>query len=420
MMKKHYALLAVVLFSSLVGGSAWAEPALTLKDFLDAVREKSPDIASSERWYEASRLRIRRAKALPDPEVTVMGENLSLEGEESPMLRLQAGQMVPWPGKRGAMAKVAEREAEAAGARSGVVRLDALTAARRVYYQLYLNSSLRTLNREQYELVKTLVEIAIGQVKAGMSMHHDVLKMQTEATMLDDELVMLEADRREMVAMANALLGRTEQAALGEPLEAWSPTRPLDREALLASALERRPELKEMGSMKAAEEAMAEVARREVYPDVMFGFFYDSFRDEPDMFGVMATMNVPLWAGSKQRLDQRAAELRAASLEKKREGMAAMTASELDQAIARVEAAERRIKLIEESFLPLAQQTFEAGLATYPTGKTSVLEVLDALRVLNEQKRSLVTLRVERELALADLDRSLGLEAGARGLPEQP
>jgi len=74
---------------------------------------------------------IPRARALDDPQITLMTEDVptTITGG-MPMLRLQANQMLPWPGKRERMARVAERESKVAEARERAVLLDAVTQAR--------------------------------------------------------------------------------------------------------------------------------------------------------------------------------------------------------------------------------------------------------------------------------------------------
>lgn len=359
---------------------------------------------------------IPRAGALDDPQLTLMTEDVptTLSGG-MPMLRMQANQMLPWPGKRARMTRVAEFESEVAQARGRGVLLDAVTRARRIYYDLYLNLEARRVNREQRAIADTLVDVVTGRLASGMAMHHDVLKMQTEASMLDDDLAMLEADRREMTAMLNAMRDFPATEPVGEPLEAWSPQAPagaqFDGAALVSRALEQRPELQEMAAMAASRRAMAEVARREVYPDLMLGAFYDARRGDEDMVGAMVTVTVPLWIARKQRIDIATAELRASAADRDRSAMEAMVRAEVDQALARLSRVKRRSEILETELLDRAQQTFDAALAAFPSGKTNTLEILDALRVVSQRRLSRTALRVERELALVDLARALGEKA---------
>jgi outer membrane protein TolC len=204
--------LSTALFAGLFwviasGHVSAQEPApLSLDALILQVATRSPGVAAEALRAEAMRRAIRRAGALDDPQLTVMAEDIpkTIRGG-MPMVRLQANQMLPWPGKRERMTRVAEREAQVAGAKETLVLLDAVTQAKRIYYGLYLSMEARRVNREQRAIADTLVDVVTGRLASGMSMHHDVLKMQTEASMLDDDLAMLEAERREMAAMLNAL-----------------------------------------------------------------------------------------------------------------------------------------------------------------------------------------------------------------------
>jgi outer membrane protein TolC len=404
---RYFVGLLGLLCSSLL--SAEELPPLALDALLREVAARSPSVAAEARRAEAMRVAIPQARALEDPQFTVMTEDVptTLTGG-MPMWRLQANQMVMWPGKRARMGRVAERESEVAGAKASGALLDAVTQAKRIYYSLYLNREARRVNREQRAIADMLVDVVTGRLASGMAMHHDVLKMQTEASMLDDDLAMLEAMRREMVAMLNALRDRPAEEPLGEPLEAWSPEVPLDRAALLSRALAQRPEIQEMAAMAESRRAMAEVSRREYYPNVMLGAFYDARTGGEDMIGGMVTVRVPLWLGRKQRIDVAVADLRAGAADRDRSAMEAMVRAEVEQALARLARVKRRSEILDTELLDRAQQTFDSALAAFPAGKTNTLEVLDALRVVSERRLSRTTLRVERELALVDLARAVG------------
>lgn len=386
------------------------EPApLSLDALVREVAGRSPGVEAEALRAEAMRQAIPRARALDDPQITLMTEDVptTITGG-MPMLRLQANQMLPWPGKRARMVRVAERESQVADAKEGAVLLDAITEAKRIYYSLYFNMEARRVNREQRAIADTLVDVVTGRLASGMAMHHDVLKMQTEASMLDDELVMLEAERQEMVAMLNALRDLPAEEPVGEPVEAWFPEVPLERAALVSRALAQRPEVLEMVAMAESRRAMAEVARREYFPDFMLGAFYDARSTEDDTIGGMVTVSVPLWIGRKQRIDVAVADLRARAADRDRIAMEAMVRAEVEQALARLSRVKRRSEILDIELLERAQQTFDAALAAFPAGKTNVLEILDALRVVSQRRLSRTALRVERELALVDLARAVG------------
>ena len=407
-MPRPWLFAALLLLPSALASAE--EPAqLSLDALIREVVARSPSVAAEAFRAEAMRQAIPRARALDDPQLTLMTEDVPTRITGGmPMLRLQANQMLPWPGKRERMARVAEREARVAGARERAARLDAITQAKRLYHGLYLNLEARRVNREQRAIADTLVDVVTGRLASGMAMHHDVLKMQTEASMLDDELVMLESERWEMVAMLNALRDLAADEPVGEPEEAWSPESPLDRAELVARAIAQRPEVQEMAAMAESRRGMAEVTRSEYYPDVMLGAFYDLREGGEDMIGGMVTLSVPLWIGRKQRIDVAVADLRVSAADADRAAMEAMVRAEVEQAFARLSRVKRRSEILDTELLNRAQQTFDAALAAFSAGNTSVLEILDALRVVSARRLSQTALRVERELALVDLARAVG------------
>jgi outer membrane protein, heavy metal efflux system len=404
-------LSAVVLLLAAAGVARAEQTASPLRlDILVAeIRQRNPSASAAARRIDAARIQIPRARAFADPLVQGMVEDLPprLIGG-MPMLRISATQMIPWFGKRDRMAAVAEREADAVTARADVTVLDLVAAGKRGYYGLLVNREARRINREQRTLVDTVVAISIGRLRSGGGMHHDVLKMQTEGAMLDDALVMLEADRREMAAMLNALRDRAAEANVGEPEDTFTRAVTLDRGRVTTAAVTARPELREMRAMEGAEHAMAAAARREYYPDVMVGGLYDIKSHEPNTMGAMLGLSVPIWIGSRQRLDVRAAETRASAIERDRAAMAAMVRADIERALSRIDAAERRSRLLETELIPRAQQTFDSAMAAFPSGTVDVLSLLDALRTLETQKVARTTIRVDRELAFVDLERAVG------------
>ncbi len=389
---------------------AAAEERLRLTTLIAEIKARNPSVVASTQRVEAARLRIRRARALQDPWLESMIEDVPprLRGG-MPMVRIQASQMLPWFGKRDRMAEVAARESDGEAARASTTVLDLLAAGKRTYFQLLLNRDARAINREQRAIVETVVEVALARLRSGTGMHHDVLKMQTETSMQDDALIMLEADRREMTAMLNALLDRPAETVVADPEEAWSPTIPLDRSRLVAMAIEHRPEFREMKAMQETETAMAATARREYYPDLMVGALYNARMGGNDGLGAIVGLSLPIWIGSRQRLDVQAAETRARAVERDRAAMIAMVRAEIERQLSMVDTATRRLALLETEFVPRAQETLDSALAAFSSGTVDALALLDALRVLGTQRLGRIAIRVDREIAFVDLERTTGI-----------
>jgi hypothetical protein len=95
---------AIVLGLALLTVPARAEaPAapLRLEEIVNEIRQRNPSAAAAARRIEVARIAIPRARALPDPYLQSMLEDVPprLTGG-MPMLRLMGWQMLPWFGKR--------------------------------------------------------------------------------------------------------------------------------------------------------------------------------------------------------------------------------------------------------------------------------------------------------------------------------
>jgi hypothetical protein len=77
---------------------------------------------------------------------------------EMPMIRYQATQMFPWPGKLPLMRSAVEKQQEAAGADVDVRRFDRLLDAKRAFYVLALNAPRREIDRASRSLATTIAD----------------------------------------------------------------------------------------------------------------------------------------------------------------------------------------------------------------------------------------------------------------------
>lgn len=89
------------------------------------VIERDPSVRARSLRRDALGGEARAAGIYPDPQVAVMVDRVPQAREaEMPMIRYQATQMFPWPGKLPLMHTAVERQRDAAGADVDVRRLD--------------------------------------------------------------------------------------------------------------------------------------------------------------------------------------------------------------------------------------------------------------------------------------------------------
>ena len=147
-----------------------------------------------------------------------------------------------------------------------------------------------------------------------------------ERSALEVEAISLDGERVSIVAMLNALRDRPASTPFDEPslaqIEAVGKLRSFAD--LLRSAESRRPELKKMRAMVREESAMADLARRERYPDFMTGVWYNQMLGGPDTGGAMVGATIPLFSVPRQNRRAEASELMARSARSESTGMLAM------------------------------------------------------------------------------------------------
>lgn len=359
--------------------------------------------------------RFRESKAAgiwPDPNLTVMGDYLpgTAEGAQMPMVRVQVSQMIMWPGKLALMRDAIRSEAEAAGASVDGRKLDLTLEARRTYFMFVMNAKRRELNRASRNLATTIASAALGRYASQAGGHHEIVRAELEVQALDVEYEALDGEQRSMLSMLNALRFQPPGMPFAIPQSvSWTPARSHSADSLMAAAVKNRPELQEMSAMKKGMSKMASLARREPYPDLMVGGWYNQMlMPAPNSFGVMVGGTIPLWGVERAGLRAEAFDNRADSASRDVASMSVMIRAQVIDAMTRFETASRQVALLEASAIPKARENFNTSLATYSTVDMDIVGVLDARRSLQAIELMLIEARAQREIALALLERAVG------------
>ncbi len=392
--------------------AASAEP-VSVDALVREVLERSPSVRARVLRRDALGSEARSAGIYPDPQVAVMVDRIpQAMGGEMPMVRYQATQMFPWPGKLPLMRAAIERQRDASGAELDLRNLDLRLETKRAYYMLALNGKRREVNRANRNLAATIAQAALGRYSTGVGGHHDVVRAQVEVNALDVELVNLDGDRSVTIAMINALRDRPVDEPTGDPVLVPSPRMEEPVATLVERANAQRPELRGMRAMQSEATAMADLARRERYPDIMGSVWMNQNIGAPASAGGMIGFTIPVFGVSRQGYRASAFDARAQGAGEDAAAMRAMIRFEVAAALVRVQTIGRRVELIETVVLPKARESFEASLAGYGASTLDVLSLLDARRSLQTASLALVEAQAEREVALAELERAVAAPIG--------
>ena len=410
-----------------VASRAAAQPALladsALRAYAAEVLARNAALAAARNQVGAAEERIGPAGALPDP---VLGFGLmsapvsSFDLGREPMTQfpISLSQTLPFPGKQGAAAAAARREAEAAESRW---RLDAQTtvaAAAGSFFELAYARAALDVWRERLALAEAAARVARSRYETGRAPQADALRAEVRRAALVEE-------EYEVAARVEAALARADAWRGGPGDSIRTPTLvPPDSGWVRAVLEERLPPLGSLSQALAARNPALAVARAEaeaagavarVYsvaarPDVMLEVEYAPRVGRDPFASARVGLSLPVWARRKQGPAAEAARLEWAAARRRTEDLEARIAAELRERVAELDALRRAVETLWRELVPLAEAAAESSLRSYAVGAVDLAGVLDAQDDLYRARLALARNLATYGARRADLSALLGEE----------
>jgi outer membrane protein TolC len=241
-----------------------------------------------------------------------------------------------------------------------------------LYYRLAWAGAVTEALAHHRVLMETLVQVTESRYSVGAGQQPDVLKAQTDVTMMAIRLERMQQERAVAEARLAALLGRPAGTAIGEVAPLTLPdTAALDT---LAAAIDRAPALDRDRSIVASADAALALARRDAKPALGVSAGYYNMGSMPDMYMFRLDVRVPLQRASRDAAvaerTSRLAEARAMTARTTRE-----LAAEVDEDVQVARSAARLARLYHDTALPQARLALDSAMASYETGKIDFLSV---------------------------------------------
>lgn len=383
-----------------------------LAGLLHEARERNPEIRAAQKRWQAMQARIKPAGTLEDPQISlqVMEVPYPLRNAFQYERAITISQMFEFPGKLGLMSGMADREADMSAADYELVTLKVLTEVKKTYFMLFHLDYDLEINRENRELMRQFIEIANVKYATGMGLQPDIIKAQTEYSMMFNDSLMLAQERSSMAAMLNALLDRPRDSRVPMIHEHLHPNHfVFNLDSLVQTAYSNRPELKNMQAMADMYQLSGRLARREYFPNFMLSYTHRKM-PEMKMWDAMVSFNVPLYFWRKEKLRVQEADanyqMAAASLQSMRN----MVRAEVEGAFYKVEQAGRSVRIFQNTVVPQAEQSLMASRTAYENNKTDFLMLLDSQRTLRDLKLAAHQALADFGTRLAELEMAVGVE----------
>jgi outer membrane protein, heavy metal efflux system len=387
----------------------------TADELVREALQRNSAVQAAHHRVEALRHRVPQVKSLPDPKVSVgwMGNATPFsvqQGDPSSYRSVQAMQEIPFPGKLGLKGDIASKDAEAAGWDYEAVRRRVTSDVKAAYFQYFFFDKAIQITQKNRDLLTKLSQIAEARYRVGKGIQQDVLKSQTELSLILQRLTVLEQQRSTAQARLNTLLSRPPETPLPPAAEVQPAVLAYSLDELYQLAQKNDPGLHGEQQMIERNQYAASLARKEYYPDLGVGYMYQQRPLMPDMHGLTFTVNVPIFYKSKQREAVEEATEQVLSSQAARQNRLNEVNFDLKQQYLLAQASQELYELYAKGVVPQASLALESSMSSYQVGKVDFLTVLtnftNVLQYQIEYYRELANF----ETALARLEPLIGVE----------
>lgn len=426
-----------------MAAAMWS-PAATGEPVLDALvaeaLERSPRARAAEDRVTASRARILPAGARSDPALTagliqIPVRKPSLTDDNFTMLMAGITQTIPYPGKLALRTRAAKLDAEASLTSRDAARLSVVRAVKDAYYELvFANEALAIAERTQVVLVD-VVRVTTALYGTGTGGQQDVLKARVETAKLAETASTLAEARRAALAQLNAARDRASDAPVAsatmppriaraaiavdvgtvrfttQTLGARVADSPFPALALMQDqAIRYSPMLREHEARIAAQAARVELARKDYKPDFDVSVQYNHRVAFPDLLTAQVSFPLRLQKSSKQ--DQAVAEAVAelSALEAEHAADVNEVRGRVATLLTDLERSRTQLALYVKAILPQSRGGVTSALASFQSGRASLLSVLDLQNTVFTYETSYYRALSDFAKELAELEQVTGTQ----------
>lgn len=397
--------LLVVLGPATPGSS---QP-LTLERALAIAEAQHPLLRAGEAQVAGAAAAVVTAAARPNPEVAVVAGRLTSGLGSQPrtgvplyevLQPLELGRLRP------ARIAHAERGVDVSEHLLGELRLGVLSNVRRTFFQVLRRAGEAQLAAENLRLVEDLrnriqVRVNVGEVGRLELVRADAEVAAARALASSAQLQRVTALAQFRGAVGGGLGAGVEPAGAPEAPRTLPPL-----EMLREEARTRHPALRRSRAELRRAEARVdyETALRRPQPTLW---------SEVDMsnpsYRVGLVLPLPIFDRRQGPVAEAEAALRQSTAIEQAREIDVLAA--LDGAYERYAVAHSQVTLFETGLLREAEEALRAAEVAYRLGERSVLDVLDAQRLLRTVRLNYLNAQFDRQAALVDLDEMRGLSA---------
>lgn len=383
-------------------------PTFQLHEVLALAIEKNPQVLESEGLVEQRIGGKISASAYPNPTLSFYSGHGTVRDPSGISLTerwVVLSQPFEWPGKREARKQAAQEGLEGAMASREEVKLNLIAATKQAFYDLLLAEFHTKTALQNVQTMKEVREAVVHRVETGEAPPFEAVKVRVEEMKVQKEV----ARTQGVVQSSQAALNSLTAGALGQnfsiegDFSVWPGDLYLAK--LSEQALNHHPLIVKWDNL--IEEAQQAHVREQQarIPNVTVTGSYQRDAGREAIFGGIS-VPVPVWDQNQGRIAQAKGVLRQREAELLRAKHNLLKG--IAQQVQLSQAAAAQIATYEQGLLKQAQEALRIAKVSLKFGEASLLEVLDAQRVLRQTQLEFAQARYDLSVALTELERVTG------------
>lgn len=320
-----------------------------------------------------------------------------------------------------ATVNAAKANFQANEAQHQVNRQELIIAVTETYYRLLQAERFVTVNEQSIERAKMHLNFSNARFKAGLANRSDVLKATVEHSDVQLALISAQNSRLLLRGQLNTLMGRAVYLPIQIIDDLETDTVSLDSSSfdvgnqfkkIVQTAFQHRAELIKIENQIKAQRAHIQFARGDYFPNVSldgsYGYSGEAITDLYASSYIGISLNFPLFTGFSRSSRMQQENLALQNLALQKESLRQQVSLEVWDAFLQVKKATEQVAN-SRIFYENAMENRNIAEGEYREGLGSMLDVIDAQTALVYSEQMLIESLADYKIALAALDRTVGI-----------
>ena len=383
----------------------------TLEEIVHLTLSQNPLVKKGKAFIEKKQSQQVIAEAYPNPSLNVQSGYSEFRDSGSSLSTLERyvtlSQPLEWSPKREARKQAALEGLGGAHKALEETQIHLKAVVKLAFYDLLLAEQRVQLAFQNLKIVEELSRAVKSRVESGEAPPFEEVKIDVEMLKVQKEISSAQGAVRAARASLNSLTAGALSAKfkIQGSFKSWPGD--MDLDSLTAKTLEQHPTLEKLRRLlKQAQQSVIQEQEARI-PDVTLSGSYQRDAGREAYIGGL-TVPLPLWYQREGEIANALGtqhQIEADLLKWKNDTM-----RDVIRSFEQSRAAASQINTYEKGLLKQAQESIRIARVSFQYGQASLLEVLDAQRVLWQTMLGYAQARYDLSIALTQLERSIGVD----------